>query len=580
MTAFAEVADCFARLEATSGRREMIELLASLFNQLDRDEVQPVVYLCQGRVAPFYVPLEIGMGERTVAEAIAQAAGTEREAVNTEYARVGDLGLVAEDLLGRGSRPAAVGPSVREVHQRLDAIASTTGPGSVEAKVGAFVALLREVNPLAARYLVRIPLGQLRLGIGDVTVLDALSQARAGTRADRTTLEAAYNRTSDLGMIARAYWDGGVGAVAHIPVQVGKPIRPALAERLPSPEAVLDRLGRCAAEPKFDGFRCQIHKDGDDVRVFSRNLEDLTPMFPEIVAGVRVQVAAQSAILDGEAVAYNPASEQYLPFQETTRRRRKHGIEEMAASIPLRLFAFDVMLCNGEDVTARSYRERRALLERLVLAGDVLLLAAKIETDDPSELRNFLLTSVQDGLEGIVAKKLDAPYQAGGRNLNWVKLKRNVETQLQDTVDCVILGYIYGRGKRAELGAGALLVGVYDQARDVFVSVSKIGTGLSDADWREIRERCDRIAVPHRPARVDSILEPSVWVEPSVVIEVLADEITRSPVHIAGRTNEGLGYALRFPRLVRFREADKRPEDATTVDEIVEMYRRQAVKAI
>jgi DNA ligase-1 len=357
---------------------------------------------------------------------------------------------------------------------------------------------------------------------------------------------------------------------------VGKPIRPALAERLPSAEAIVAKLGRCAAEPKMDGFRCQVHKDGDEVRVYSRNLEDMTAMFPEIVAGVRAGIRSRAAIFEGEAVAYNPASEEYRPFQETTRRRRKHQVDEMAQELPLRLFVFDLMYLDGENLAQRPYTERRERLVGIVGPSDVLEVTPSIVTADAAELRAFLLDSVQKGLEGIVAKKLDSVYQAGARSFNWVKLKRAQAGQLQDTVDCVILGYIYGRGKRAAFGAGALLVGVYDEENEEFATVTKIGTGLTDEEWREVRARCDRITVEHRPARVNAILIPSVWVEPRVVIEVLADEITRSPVHTAGRRNGEPGYALRFPRLASFRGDDKRPEDATTVREIITMYEQQA----
>jgi DNA ligase-1 len=571
---FSALAAAWDTLEQTAGRREMIARLAELLARLGRDEVGPVVYLSQGRLAPIFEPVEIGLGERAVAGAIARAAGVEGQRVAGEYARLGDLGRVAEQLLDRPA-PASDATPVLAVYSRLRAIADATGSGSAERKLELFVELLRAVEPRSARFLCRIALGRLRLGIGDPTILDALSRARTGVATDRAVLERAYNLTSDLGLVARRYVEGGAAAVAEIRVQVGRPIRPALAERLPSPEAVVERLGRCAVEPKYDGLRCQAHKRGDQVRVFSRNLEDMTGMFPELVLGVQRQIAAGDAILDGEAVAYDPASDRYRPFQQTTRRRRKHGVAEMAQTLPLRFFAFDLMLLEAADLTPLPMTERRARLERALRAGETLRLAPQTVTDDPAALRAQLLHSVAEGLEGVMAKKLDAPYQAGGRSLSWVKLKRNVESQLQDTVDCVILGYDHGRGKRAALGAGALLVGVYDQARDEFATISRIGTGLSDRDWREVRARCDQIALDHRPARVRSLVEPSVWVEPRVVVEVLADEITRSPVHTAGRDEQAPGFALRFPRLVRFRQADKRPEDATTVEEIRGMYARQ-----
>lgn len=575
---FARLAQCFEELEGTSSRKALVQILARLFGEVGKDEIDKVVYLCQGRLVPFFEPLEIGMGEKLVAESLAQAYGTNREAVLQRYGQLGDLGLVAAELARQSGREAADedGLDVSTVYSRLYEIATTTGSGTVERKLSLFADLLSRVGPDSAKHLVRIPLGKLRLGIGDPTILDAFSAAIAGDTSLRKPLERAYNETSDLGLIAKTLWEGGPEAVERIGVQVGKPIRPALAERLPSPEAIVAKLGTVAAEPKFDGFRCQVHKDGENVAIFSRNLEDMTAMFPEIVAAVRSDVLARTTIFEGEAIAYNPASEEYLPFQETTRRRRKHGIAELAQEMPLRLFVFDVLYLDGENLAPLPYTERRRRLEQIIRSNDVLAVTPNLITGDPEALRALLLDSIQKGLEGIVVKKPDSSYQAGARNFNWVKLKRAQSSQLQDTVDCVILGYIYGRGKRASFGAGALLVGVYDSDADEFATITKIGTGLTDEEWREVRARCDRITAEEKPARVSSLLVPSVWVQPQVVIEVLADEITRSPVHTAGRRNGEPGYALRFPRLVSFRGDDKRPEDATTVREIVEMYEQLA----
>ena len=580
---FSRLAEYFEELEATSSRKALVQILASLFGEVETGEIDKVTYLCQGRLVPFFEPLEIGMGEKLVAEGLAQAAGVSRDEVLTAYAQLGDLGLVAAELAARRADALADGepPTIADIYDGLYQVATASGDRAVERKVGIFADLVRRVDAKSAKYLTRIPLGRLRLGVGDPTLLDAFSQARLGDTSMRKALERAYNETSDLGLVARVFWEGGADAVAQIHVQVGKPLRPALAERLPSAEAVIEKLGRCAAEPKLDGFRCQVHKNGDEIRIFSRNLEDMTPMFPELIDGARRQIRATTAIVEGEAVAYHPESEEFLPFQETTKRRRKYGIEEMAASLPLRLFLFDAMHVDGEDLTPLSYRERRKRLEALIDTddpSDTLAVTELIETDNPEELRTFLLDCIGRGLEGVVVKKLDSPYQAGARNFNWIKLKRNNESHLQDTVDCVILGYIFGRGKRAAFGVGALLAGVYDRDRDEFVTITRIGTGLTDREWQEIRERCDQLMAREKPARVNSLIEPSVWVEPRVVIEVLADEITRSPVHTAGKVDGGAGYALRFPRLVSFRGDDKRPEDATTVQEIVEMYEQQGAK--
>lgn len=362
-------------------------------------------------------------------------------------------------------------------------------------------------------------------------------------------------------------------------IQVGKPVHSQLAERLPSAEAVIARMGVVVAQYKYDGLRAQIHKQGQQVTIFSRNLEDQTHMFPELIAGTLAQVRAESAILDAEALAYNAISEEFLPFQETTRRRRKHGIEAMAEQLPLKAFVFDILYKDGVSLLDTPLAERLKILEETMSrADDTLMLTESHTVSDAHTLMLLFDEAISKGLEGLVVKKLESRYEAGARNFTWVKLKRHSAGALNDTIDGVLLGYLYGRGKRAALGAGSLLVGLYDSERDLFVTVTKIGTGLSDEQWRSIRERTRGLEVDHRPARVSSLIEPSVWVEPQLVLEVLADEITRSPTHTAGKVGTEPGYALRFPRLVSFRERDKKPEDATTVQELIEMYNRQGKK--
>jgi DNA ligase 1 len=582
---FTELARTFDAIESTSARRELVTLLADLFRSAEDDELQPLIYLCQGRLAPAFVPLEFGMAEKTVADAIAQAYDGDRATVLTRYNTLGDLGRVASEL--RMAWPASELPEspgapdtaldVMTIYARLREIAEASGAGSLARKTELLAALLRQVDQIGAKHLVRIPLGQLRLGIGDPTILDALSVAQQGDKRLRPALETAYNRISDLGLLAHLLRTQDTEAIVAVTIRPGNPVRPALAERLPDATAILARLGPCLVEPKFDGFRLQVHRAGDQIRIFSRNLEEMSAMFPEVTEATR-RLSATDAIFEGEVLAYNPATEEFLPFQQTTRRRRKHGVDELAAELPLRLFIFDLLYVGGTDLTPLPYTERRKRLSDLLGETDergVLAIAPAELVSKPEGLERVFEQSIAQGLEGIVAKKPDAPYQAGARNFNWVKLKRVSASHIQDTVDCVILGYLYGRGKRAAFGVGALLVGVYDTERDEFATVTKIGTGLSDAEWRAVRERCDTITVAQRPARVRALITPSAWVEPQVVIEVLADEITRSPMHTCGMGEGESGYALRFPRLVSFRDADKRPEDATTVAEIIGLYAQQ-----
>jgi DNA ligase 1 len=568
---FAELAASLDQMEATKSRNELVRILSDVYRAAAPDELGPITYLIQGRLAPFFEPVEIGLGERLLMTALGLEYGVPKEEVAKLNRQTGDLGLTTQRLAPASHRGS---PSVADVHQRLTQIAAASGEGSQQQKLDIFTGLLRDLDSTSAKHLVRITLGKMRLGIGDPTVLDALSFAKKGDRSLRPVLEAAYNRTSDLGLIARTLWKEGEAGLDALKVRAGHPLRPQLAERLPNPEAVIKKLGMVGVQPKYDGLRVQIHKAGDQVSIFSRNLESMTEMFPELVAAASA-LKVDNVILDGEAIAYNPESEEYVPFQETTARRRKEGIEELAARAPMRAFVFDVMFKDGSDLTPLPYERRFEIAEELIRDSDTLLTAPLMRTDSAEVLTRELLDNISRGLEGVVAKRLDSPYQAGARNFNWVKLKRNTSGQLTDTIDVVLLGYYGGKGKRAEFGAGALLAGVYDTDKDEFVTITKLGTGLSDEGWREIHKRLASLEVPEKPARVNSNIVPDAWLEPALVVEVLADEITPSPRHAAGMSGDQTGFALRFPRIVSLRAGDKKPEDATSVREIREMFEQQ-----
>jgi len=916
---FKEFSKYLEKLEETSSRLALIEILSDLFKKAkSAEELEKIVYLIQGRIAPFFENLEIGMAEKTVAQSISIVYGKDRSEVLKLYEKLGDMGKTVEELaLKTGHLSSNI--IIEEVFEILIKIAKTKGEGTVDKRQTLLSGLLKKVDARSAKFIVRIPLGNLRLGIGDPTTLDGLASAILGDKSKRKLLEGAYNRTSDLGLIAKTLRVYGLPAVEKLQVQVGKPIRSQLCERLPSPQKAIEKMKKVDSQYKYDGFRCvtgytpvyvqhkgimvirdlqvgdfvltqtgnfkkviakqkrtikrieklfsfqtylgkeikiseghqvlviskgkkqwvpiekvmpgnevifpkpvfplnnqypaperldlqtisgyrktfilsndfyrflgfwigdgftndfhnteriglifnnkteqqlaniyegiikktlqvsnisrnvhngglslywrdeplknwlskyfrrewrgkmlpewfshvtkkhfeyflqgwiesdgsidkdgaikivtkerdlaafsqliglsfgiviglhylrvknktyyqliipktcrkarvegnmlcvkvfknkevikrdlriqlydiqvegdesfcvpmailhncQIHKNGSDVHMFSRNLEDMTHMFPELIEGTLKQVKAKTVILDSEALAYNVDSEEFLPFQETTKRRRKHGIEEMAAKLPLKAFVFDILYKDGKSLIDLPLEKRMQILKETITEDGTLIRTKNQIISDPKTLAIMLEDAISKGLEGVVIKKLDSPYEAGARNFNWVKLKRHSAGELQDTIDCVILGYISGKGKRTAFGAGALLVGVYDPKKDEFLTVSKIGTGLSDEEWREVHKRADKIKLDHKPARVSSSITPSTWIKPEIVIEVLADEITRSPIHTAGKTETEPGYALRFPRLVSFRNSDKKAEDATTVKELIEMYNQQGKK--
>ena len=628
---FSTLAQYFEKLEATSKRLELIDILSKLFKESDSSEIGKICYLIQGRVAPFFEPIEIGMAEMTVAQAIGRAFGKSKDEVIKLYRHKGNMGLAAKELAAKVKVKVKSGKSVSEAFDELLKIAKFSGVGTVEQKVSTLANLLTRLDPISAKHVVNIPLGTLRLGIGDPTVMDALSLAKTGKKELRPQIEDAYNKTSDLGYVAETFFKHGEKGIKEIKLVVGKPVRPALAERLPNADEVIKRVGnKFAAEPKFDGFRVQVHLDrsrklftnaaisqelvgkgreasmvrglgsksqtlnltsklnrhpnpnltaktSEHVRIFSRNLEDMTHAFPDLVSGVEKEVKAKSAIMEGEAIAYNPLTSEFLPFQETTKRRRKYKIEEKAKELPLVCFAFDLLYLDGKDITEKPYAERRKLLERILHRENMVVrLAEERILTNAKQILEFFNESISEGLEGIMIKKLDSPYKAGGRGFHWIKFKRAQSGDLNDTVDCVLLGVYSGRGKRTGFGVGGLLVGVYDGQRDEFVTISRVGTGLTDEEFRKVNEIAKHLKIPHKPARVNAKIEPAIWVEPKEVLEIYADEITRSPIHTAGWDEKlGSGFALRFPRLVKFRGADKRPEDATTVGEIRKLYEMQ-----
>ena len=572
---FAELAQVFDRLESISSRIEMVETLASLFSRADGPTARKIVYLLQGRVAAPYTGIELGIGEKLAISAISRAYGVDAGEVERLYKEYGDLGKVAEELSKNKKQQTLFSQplTVDRVYNNFYRIATASGSGSQDLKLRLLVDLLNDAEPVEARYIVRIPLGKLRLGVGDATIMEALALAVLGSRDYKEDVERAYNLCSDLGYVAELLYEKGLDGIKSMGIVVGIPIRPALAQRASSAEEIINRLGRCAAEAKYDGFRCQIHKKGDDVWIFSRRMENMTEMFPDLVAAAR-RIPVETIVFEGEAIAVNENTGEFYPFQMTIQRKRKYGVNEASKEYPLYLFAFDVMYLNGETLLEKPYRERRRILEDLFRNHERIQPSEKIETDSAEELEKFFESCVERGLEGIVAKDLNAPYIAGARKWSWIKLKRSYKGELSDTIDVVILGYYKGRGKRSQFGLGGILVGVYDPDDDSFKTIAKVGSGFTEEQLVEMKKLLDEIAVTHRPARVSSLLEPDVWVEPKYVITVTADEITRSPNHTAGWDGTR-GYALRFPRIVGWIREDKGPEDATTVQEIVDMYKSQ-----
>ncbi len=578
---YSTLVEFYARLEATAKRLEMTGILAELFGVAEPEDLEHLIYLTQGKIHPDWTgEPEIGMAEKMVVETISRASGYNKKRVEAILSESGDVGLAAERSL-LDKRQAMLGEkplSVSDVYNAFDQIANESGKGSSSRKIDRLVRVMVNSSPLGARYIARTVVGTLRLGVGDMTILDAMSLAFTGSSENRGQLERAYNLTSDLGAVARTLAEEGLESVAEAQIVLGKPIRMMLAQRLSTPEEIIEKLETCSAEYKLDGERFQIHKDGDSIQIFSRRLENITAMYPDAVRMVSTQVKAKHAVLEGEAVSIDADSGEIKSFQTLMRRRRKHRIEEMAEKFPIAVFLFECLYVDGDDLTLKPYPERRAKLQDIVEETERFKLVRAFQTSEVSPLVDFFEEAISDGTEGLVVKSTaeDSIYRAGARSWLWVKLKASYQSKMVEPVDLVVVGAFHGRGRRAGR-YGALLMASYDPDEDMFRTICKVGSGFTDEDLLSFPELLDEERVEDKPRNVDSMLEAEVWFEPKVVMEILGDEITLSPIHTCalGRLREESGLAVRFPRFLRLRE-DKAPEYATTVDEIVDMYRAQS----
>jgi DNA ligase 1 len=562
---FKEFVKFLEKLEGTASRLEMTDVLVELLKKLNENEVEAGVYLMMGGLAPRYQKIQFNLADKMVMRAVAKSVGEKIENVRREYKRVGDLGEVIKGLkIGLGKRTGGI-MSILEVREKLKVVAEDRGTGSQERKIASLAEVLSEVDPVGAKFVVRIVLDKLRLGYSTKTVLDALSVMEVGDKSLRKRLDSLDQIHPDLGLLVKKIKQGGVSkAEKEIEVEVGVPVESALCQRLNSAGEIIEKMGRVGVEKKFDGSRAQIHflagKNGF-MRAFTRNLEESSHQFPELMEMDKL-VNAKSLILDSEAVGVDLKTGKMLPFQETITRKRKHEIAEAADKVPLRFFVFDILYKDGKSLIDKTYEERRKILTGTIRKNKVLMVDEVVITEKVDEVHGLHENFLKEGLEGAVIKKMDGKYLPGRQGWGWVKIKESEGStgKLTDTLDLVVMGFNRGKGKRAGFGVGAFLGGVIKG--EGIVTLAKVGTGLTDEQFKDLKNRLDKLVTSEKPEMydVEKSLEPDVWVEPGLVVEVAADEITKSPSHTAG-------VALRFPRLVKFRD-DKRVDQATSTEEL------------
>jgi DNA ligase 1 len=576
------IADAYERIEGTSKRLEMTDLLVSLLKETPADLIDKIVYLTQGKIRPDFEGIEIGVAEKLAIRALVRVSGRKEVEIENDLKTSGDLGETAQNYLSKRQQ-TSLGISKKltanRVYEILDKMAKTSGSGAVDSKLSLLAGLLSDASPKEAKFIMRTVTGSLRLGIADMTVLDALAIAYGGGKETRDQIERAYNISSDLGRVAKAVAEKGIEGISKFSVIVFEPIRPMLAERLPSLEEILDKLGgRCVAEYKYDGERVQMHKKGNKVVLYSRRLENISSQYPDAVELVKKFVKHDQAILEAECVAMDFETGDMRPFQELMHRRRKYGIKEAMDEYPVSLFMFDALYTNGSDLTNEPYTFRRKVLEKAIIQKERVALAKQIETSNAKDLEAFFEEAIADGCEGLVCKSVgkEAVYQAGARGWLWIKYKRDYKSEMNDSVDLVVVGAFHGRGKRAGT-YGALLLAAYNKRNDTFETVTKCGTGFTDKDLEYLPMVLKKHEIPRKHSRVQSLLEADVWFEPKIVMEIKGAEITLSPIHTCATDSirKGSGLAIRFPRFTGKYRLDKSAEDATTSTEMVEIYKNQ-----
>ncbi|MEK6962463.1 MAG: ATP-dependent DNA ligase [Thermoproteota archaeon] len=576
---FSIIVDTFEKMENTTKRLELTQHLVELFKNTPSDLISKVVYLIQGKLRPDFDGVELGVAEKLAIRAISKSAGIPIKKIEEAYNKGGDLGQAASKILEQKTQTTFVKEPIttERVYETLYKIAELEGSRSQDMKMKYIASLLNDATPLEARFILKILLGTLRLGIADNTVMDALAVAYTGSKENRETLETAYNVSSDLGKVAEAIATKGLDGTKKFEISVFNPIRPMLADRVKSEKEALEKIGNeFAAEYKLDGERVQIHLKGEKVVLFSRRLENITSYYPDIVEKIPKILRARDAILEAEAVAINEDTGEFLPFQELMHRRRKYNVEKAVERYPITINFFDTLYLDGKSYLDTPYSQRRKTLEDIVTEDNFARLVPMMTVKTENEIEEFLENSINAGCEGLMLKVLNAPYRAGMRGSNWLKLKREYRNELGDSLDLVIIGAFFGRGRRTGR-YGTLLLATYNDDEDVFPSICKVGTGFTDENLDQFYQLLsDKVTLKKNP-RIDSKMEPDVWFEPELVIEIVASEITLSPIHKTAKDiiRKGSGLALRFPKFTGKIRFEKAPEDASTDQEVVSLYKGQ-----
>ena len=577
---FLTLTEIFEDMHKTNSRLVLIDHLVTLFKRTPVNTIKKIIYLLQGKLSPAYEGDELGLGEKLTIKAIAESSGISVKEVEEKYGRVGDLGDTAKEIAKNKYQQTLVSEkiTIERIYSTFEKIAKSTGSQSQIIKLRLVSSLLNDATPLESKYIIKFLLGTLRLGIAEYSIIDALAIAFTGNRNNRKKIEETYNVYTDLGTIAEILSKKDLEGLNELQITPLKPIRPMLAERIMDPiEGLKKGNGMIAFEYKLDGERVQIHKDGLKVQLFSRSLEKITNHYPDIVDTIK-KFTIHNCILEAEIVPFHLETKRIQPFQELMHRKRKYNINDVILKYPIKVFLFDILYLEGNNLTQYEYTKRRTILESIVKENknNTIELVKQIVSSNLNQIERFFRKAKDDGCEGLMLKQLNSKYRAGAREFLWMKLKKEYDNTLGDSFDLTVIGALLGKGKRTGY-YGALLLAAYDKNSDTFQSICKVGTGFSDRDLELIYNELKNYVIETKPYNVNSNLKMDIWFTPKLVLEIIASEITLSPSHAAayGLIQKNFGVALRFPKYSGRIRFDKKPEDSTNTSELIQLFNRQ-----
>ena len=577
---FSTLAEIFQRMEKTSKRIELTDILVELLKKTPKEILPNVVYLLQGIIRPNFEGVELGIAEKLAIHAISKSSGLSIKKIEDDYREGGDLGLTASNILKLKTQTTFTVEkiTVERVYDTLFKIAKLEGKGSQDLKIKYISSMLNDATPVEAKFVMKILLGTLRLGVAENTVMDALAIAFTGKKENKEEIENAYNVSSDLGKVSLVVATDGIEEIKKFKISLFSPIRPMLADRVKSETDAIKKMPQLfAAEYKLDGERVQIHKQMNKIILFSRRLENITQYYPDIIENIGKSINVDEGIFEAEIVPINENTGEFLPFQELMHRRRKHKLEKAVLQYPITVNFFDVLYFDDRNCLNLEYTKRREILEKVVKEDNFSKLVPVLLVKNENEIEDFLENSINSGCEGLMLKTPNAGYRAGARGSNWLKLKREYRNELGDSLDLIVIGAYFGRGRRTGL-YGTLLLGTYNPENDTFPSICKVGTGFTDESLDQLYQILSNKVILKKNSRVVSEMEADVWLEPELVLEVVASEITLSPIHKTGLNlvRKNSGFALRFPKFTGKIRYEKAVEDASTHDEVLALYKNQS----